>query len=60
MIEPTDVAFVDAGPYGLPIAAHLRLTVARLRIFGRPMQTWRDRIPNGMLPQGRRIRLESG
>jgi cation diffusion facilitator CzcD-associated flavoprotein CzcO len=42
-----DVAIIGAGPYGLSLAPHLeRRRVAR-RIFGRPMQFWRD-MPGGM------------
>jgi thioredoxin reductase len=43
------VAIVGAGPYGLSIAAHLQRTGVSFRIFGRPMQTWREHMPNGML-----------
>jgi len=43
----TDVAIIGAGPYGLALAHHLeRLGVDR-RVFGRPMQFWRD-MPGGM------------
>ncbi len=44
----TDVAIVGAGPYGLSIAAHLRCKGVPFRIFGRPMHTWRQRMPAGM------------
>ena len=49
MSEATDVAIVGAGPYGLSIAAHLRSAGVRFRIFGSPMRTWFERMPNGML-----------
>ena len=42
------VAIVGAGPNGVLIAAHLRSTDVTFRIFGRPMQTWRECMPNGM------------
>ncbi len=45
----TDVAILGAGPYGLSIAAHLRKSNLQSRIFGTPMQSWRDRMPKGML-----------
>jgi cation diffusion facilitator CzcD-associated flavoprotein CzcO len=45
----TDIAIVGAGPYGLSIAAHLRSLGISHRIFGRPMETWRERMPEGML-----------
>ncbi len=44
-----DVAIVGAGPYGLSIAAHLYRTKVKFRIFGTPMQTWREHMPAGML-----------
>ncbi|MEJ6022106.1 NAD(P)-binding domain-containing protein [Ramlibacter sp. PS4R-6] len=43
------VAIIGAGPYGLSLAAHLRAAGVDCRIFGRPMATWRDRMPAGML-----------
>lgn len=45
----TQIAIVGAGPYGLSIAAHLRAKGMHLRIFGRPMETWRQNMPIGML-----------
>jgi len=45
----TDVAILGAGPYGLSIAAHLRKSNVQSRIFGTPMQSWRDRMPRRML-----------
>jgi cation diffusion facilitator CzcD-associated flavoprotein CzcO len=47
--EDRDVAIVGAGPYGLSLAAHLRATGVDFRIFGRPMETWRTRMPAGLL-----------
>jgi cation diffusion facilitator CzcD-associated flavoprotein CzcO len=44
----TDVAIIGAGPYGLSIAAHLRGHGIEHRIFGSPMQVWRERMPIGM------------
>ena len=38
---------MGAGPYGLSIAAHLRQHGIRYRIFGIPMQSWRN-MPAGM------------
>jgi thioredoxin reductase len=43
-----DVAIVGAGPYGLSVAAYLNARGVRNRVFGDPMQTWRDRMPKGM------------
>jgi cation diffusion facilitator CzcD-associated flavoprotein CzcO len=44
----TDVAIVGAGPYGLSLAAHLEGAGIQHRIFGRPMYSWREHMPQGM------------
>jgi thioredoxin reductase len=44
-----DVVIIGAGPYGLSIAAFLRRTNLKFRIFGNPMQSWRQNMPKGML-----------
>jgi thioredoxin reductase len=44
-----ETAIVGAGPYGLSIAAHLHARGASFQIFGTPMQTWREHMPEGML-----------
>jgi hypothetical protein len=45
-----DVAIIGAGPYGLAVAAHLRVPGGPgVRIFGDPMSFWRERMPVGML-----------
>jgi cation diffusion facilitator CzcD-associated flavoprotein CzcO len=49
MSEIVDVVIVGAGPYGLSIAAHLRKTKVKFRIFGAPMQTWAEQMPAGMM-----------
>jgi cation diffusion facilitator CzcD-associated flavoprotein CzcO len=43
------VAVVGAGPYGLSIAAHLRGRGLEVAAFGKPMQFWREHMPQGML-----------
>jgi thioredoxin reductase len=43
-----DIVIIGAGPYGLSLAAHLRSSGATFRIFGNPMQTWREAMPPGM------------
>jgi thioredoxin reductase len=40
-----EVAIIGAGPYGLSIAAHLRESGISIRIFGEPMQFWREMPP---------------
>lgn len=47
--RPVPVAIIGAGPYGLAIAAHLRARGVGFRIFGNPMESWRARMPAGML-----------
>jgi hypothetical protein len=46
---PTQIAIIGAGPYGLSIAAHLRARGISFRIFGSPMESWRARMPVGMM-----------
>ncbi|MFC7257711.1 FAD-dependent oxidoreductase [Streptomyces lutosisoli] len=47
MIHP--VAVIGAGPFGLSTAAHLRARGVPVRVFGEPMVSWRDHMPEGML-----------
>jgi thioredoxin reductase len=49
MRSNVEVVIVGAGPYGLSVAAHLHHASVSLRIFGSPMQTWREHMPKGML-----------
>jgi hypothetical protein len=44
----SDTAVIGAGPYGLSVAAHLHGRRADFRIFGRPLDTWRTAMPEGM------------
>ena len=44
-----DTVIIGAGPYGLSIAAHLRLRGIPFRIFGRPMDSWLQHMPKGMM-----------
>jgi thioredoxin reductase len=48
-MDYSDVIIVGAGPYGLSVAAHVRALGLGFRIFGRPLQTWREHMPAGML-----------
>jgi thioredoxin reductase len=48
MLTQSNVAIVGAGPYGLSVAAHLRAMGVDFRIFGKPMFTWREQMPQGM------------
>ncbi|MBW8271100.1 NAD(P)-binding domain-containing protein [Caldovatus aquaticus] len=49
MTTAADVTVIGAGPYGLSVAAHLRALGVDHRILGRPMETWRRNMPEGML-----------
>jgi thioredoxin reductase len=49
VIADTDVVIVGAGPYGLSVAAHLSSAGVEHRIFGDPMSTWINTMPEGML-----------
>jgi thioredoxin reductase len=49
MSAPCDVAIVGAGPYGLSVAAHLRAAGLDVRVFGRPLGTWREHMPVNMV-----------
>jgi hypothetical protein len=44
-----DTAILGAGPYGLSIAAHFRRRGIPFRIFGRPMDSWLNHMPKGMM-----------
>jgi hypothetical protein len=44
-----ETVIIGAGPYGLSIAAHLRNSGVSFRIFGRPMDSWREHMPKGMM-----------
>lgn len=49
MNQMTDVAIIGAGPYGLSLAAHLAASGVGCRVFGHPMYTWRNHMPEGMV-----------
>ncbi len=44
-----DVAIIGAGPFGLSLATYLRKRKIEHRIFGTPMQTWRNMSPGMFL-----------
>src|SRR5580700_9128037 len=44
-----EVVIIGAGPYGLSSAAHLKAKGLAVRVFGRPMEFWADKMPQGML-----------
>ncbi|MEU7408406.1 MULTISPECIES: FAD-dependent oxidoreductase [Streptomyces] len=43
-----DLLVVGAGPYGLSIASHAAAAGLDVRVFGRPMASWREHMPRGM------------
>lgn len=46
---PISVAIIGTGPYGLSLAAHLEALGVGYRIFGKPMDLWRNHVPKGMM-----------
>jgi thioredoxin reductase len=54
-VPDTEVAVIGAGPYGLSAAAHLKAAGVDVRIFGKPMQFWADKMPAGMLLRSPRV-----
>src|SRR6185503_4357662 len=43
------VPIIGTGPHGLSLAAHLKSRGIKFRIFGKPMGTWADHMPKGMM-----------
>ena len=66
-----EVAIIGTGPYGLSLAAHLAAAGVDFRIFGKPMELWRQHMPERMMlksngfasnlsaPDGKASRLKS-
>jgi thioredoxin reductase len=44
-----DTAVIGAGPFGLSVAAHLRVAGVPHEVFGEPLESWRDFMPKGMV-----------
>jgi cation diffusion facilitator CzcD-associated flavoprotein CzcO len=51
----SDVVIIGAGPYGLSIAAHLRAAKRPFEIFGKPLESWRTFMPEGMILKSERF-----
>jgi hypothetical protein len=47
-MQGSNVTIVGAGPYGLAAAAYLRAVGVETRIFGEPMEFWKEQMPVGM------------
>ena len=50
-----EVAVIGSGPYGLSAAAHLKASGMDVRVFGRPMEFWAQKMPAGMLLRSPRV-----
>ncbi|HEY0703498.1 MAG TPA: FAD-dependent oxidoreductase [Candidatus Acidoferrales bacterium] len=50
-----EVVIVGTGPYGLSAAAHLKKLGMDVRIFGKPMDFWANKMPAGMLLRSPRV-----
>ena len=47
-MQGCNVTIIGAGPYGLASAAYLRAAGVETRVFGEPMEFWREQMPVGM------------
>jgi thioredoxin reductase len=54
-VPDAEVAVIGAGPYGLSVAAHLKAAGVDVRIVGKPMEFWADKMPAGMLLRSPRV-----
>jgi FAD-dependent urate hydroxylase len=43
-----ETVIIGAGPYGISVAAHLKAANHPFRIFGTPLESWRNYMPEGM------------
>jgi FAD-dependent urate hydroxylase len=54
-VSDAEVAIIGAGPYGLSAAAHLKAAGVDVRIFGKAMEFWADKMPAAMLLRSPRV-----
>ena len=54
-----EAAVIGAGPYGLSVAAHLDHAGFATRVFGEPMDFWRQNMPKGMVLRSPAFSLRS-
>jgi FAD-dependent urate hydroxylase len=47
-MQGSNVTIIGAGPYGLASAAYLRAAGVEARVFGEPMEFWKEQMPAGM------------
>lgn len=50
-----EVIVIGAGPYGLSAASHLKSEGIAVRVFGKPMEFWATKMPEGMLLRSPRV-----
>ena len=50
-----EVVIIGTGPYGLSAASHLKKSGMNVRIFGKPMDFWSNKMPAGMLLRSPRV-----
>ncbi len=50
-----EVVIIGTGPYGLSAASHLKKLGMKVRIFGKPMDFWSNKMPAGMLLRSPRV-----
>ncbi|MCV7099765.1 NAD(P)-binding domain-containing protein [Mycobacterium palustre] len=48
-MQAIDTAVIGAGPYGLSVAAHLRVAGVEHEVFGEPLESWQSFMPRGMV-----------
>jgi cation diffusion facilitator CzcD-associated flavoprotein CzcO len=54
-VADCEVVIVGAGPYGLSAAAHLKALGMEVKVFGKPMDFWANKMPAGMLLRSPRV-----
>ncbi len=49
LMQTTELLVIGAGPFGLAVAAHARLSGIGVTVVGEPMAFWKHNMPGGML-----------
>lgn len=60
LMKTTELLIIGAGPFGLAVAAHAKLSGIAVTIVGEPMAFWKHNMPAGMLPAPLRDRRPDG
>ncbi len=50
-----NTVIIGAGPYGLSIAAHLKAAGIPYHLYGKPLESWREFMPVGMVLKSERF-----